>query len=86
MLLVIVADFNALCRTQHRPADLFLSAVLAVLTFGIAYPAALALSKVLLQTAPERGVAGGRMEAFLRTMRDVSISASRQPARLTFSL
>jgi len=57
--------------SQQRPADLFLAAVLAVVTFSIAYPAALALGKVLLQTAPERGTADGRMEAFLRTMRDL---------------
>ena len=75
-MLLVTTDFffqtNSLFSSQHRLADLFLAAVLAVLTFGIAYPAALALAKVLLQTAPERGIAGGRMEAFLRTMRDVS--------------
>lgn len=59
--------------SQHRSADLFLAALLACITFSVAYPAAMALGKVLLQTAPERGVVGGRMEAFLRVMRDVCL-------------
>lgn len=42
------------------------------MTFTIAYPAAVALGKVLLQTAPERGFPVGQTEAFLKVMRDVS--------------
>ena len=43
-------------------------------TFWVAYPAAIALSKVLLQTAPDRGMPGGQMEAVLRVMREVCIT------------
>ncbi|KAG8892655.1 hypothetical protein FRB99_002554, partial [Tulasnella sp. 403] len=37
----------------------------------VAYPTAVALAKVLLQTAPERGLPGGQMESFLRVMREL---------------
>ncbi|KAG8971235.1 hypothetical protein FRB90_010558, partial [Tulasnella sp. 427] len=37
----------------------------------VAYPAAVALGKVLLQTSPSRGLPGGQMEAFLRVMREL---------------
>ncbi|TDL27938.1 hypothetical protein BD410DRAFT_336962 [Rickenella mellea] len=57
--------------SQHRPFDLLLAAVETVLTFSIAYPASVVLGTVLLQTSPERGLPGGRMEAFLRTMREI---------------
>lgn len=40
----------------------------------VAYPAAVALGKVLLQTAPARGLPGAQMEAFLRVMREVCTS------------
>ncbi|OBZ76702.1 Zinc transporter 6 [Grifola frondosa] len=56
---------------QHRPIDLILAAVETVITFSLAYPAAVALGAVLLQTSPARGLAGGRMEAFLRAMREI---------------
>ncbi|TDL27884.1 hypothetical protein BD410DRAFT_781799, partial [Rickenella mellea] len=56
--------------SQHRLFDLLLAAVETVLTFSIAYPASVVLGTVLLQTSPERGLPGGRMEAFLRTMRE----------------
>ena len=49
-----------------------LAAVETVLTFRLAYPASLVLGAVLLQTSPERGLPGGRMEAFLRAMREVT--------------
>jgi hypothetical protein len=58
-------------RDQQRPADLFLAAVEVLFTFWVAYPAAVALAKVLLQTAPDRGMPGGQMEALLRAMREV---------------
>lgn len=48
-------------------------------TFSIAYPTAVSLGKILLQTAPERAPSGqtGPMEAFLRAMREVSLRANR---------
>ncbi|KAI0672289.1 hypothetical protein C8Q78DRAFT_1026273 [Trametes maxima] len=56
---------------QHRPLDLILAAVETTVTFKLAYRAAVALGAVLLQTSPARGLAGGRMEAFLRAMREI---------------
>ena len=63
-------------RYQHRAFDLLLAGVETVVTFSLAYPAAVALGAVLLQTAPRRGLPGGRMEAFLRAMREVRLSSS----------
>ncbi|KAI8989107.1 hypothetical protein BD414DRAFT_577814 [Trametes punicea] len=56
---------------QHRPVDLIVAAVETTVTFKLAYRAAVALGAVLLQTSPARGLAGGRMEAFLRAMREI---------------
>ncbi|KAH9854564.1 hypothetical protein C2E23DRAFT_726136 [Lenzites betulinus] len=56
---------------QHRPIDLILAAIETIVTFKLAYRAASALGVVLLQTSPARGLAGGRMEAFLRAMREI---------------
>ncbi|OCH90501.1 hypothetical protein OBBRIDRAFT_877280 [Obba rivulosa] len=56
---------------QHRPFDLVLAGVETIVTFSLAYSAAVALGAVLLQTSPARGLAGGRMEAFLRVMREI---------------
>ncbi|KAJ7723978.1 hypothetical protein DFH07DRAFT_1004973 [Mycena maculata] len=56
---------------QHRVLDLGMAGVASVATFSAAYRACAVLGAVLLQTAPRRGVPGGRMEAFLRAMRDV---------------
>jgi len=39
--------------------------------FQLAYPSCKAIGSVLLQTAPVRGLSGGRMESFLRAMREV---------------
>lgn len=69
-------------------ADLVLAMAIAVLTFNVAYRACVVLGAVLLQTSPPRGLANGKMEAFLRAMREVSsalprythISADRAPA------
>ncbi|KAI0791460.1 hypothetical protein BC629DRAFT_1593070 [Irpex lacteus] len=58
-------------RYQHRSFDLLLAGIETVVTFYLAYPAAVALGAVLLQTAPARGLPGGRMEAFLRAMREI---------------
>lgn len=59
-------------RAQHRAADLVLAGIIALVTFQVAYRACVVLGAVLLQTSPRRGLAGGRMEAFLRAMREVS--------------
>ncbi|GLB39521.1 hypothetical protein LshimejAT787_0700310 [Lyophyllum shimeji] len=56
---------------HQRTADLLLAALITVATFSLAYGACKVLGTVLLQTAPPRGAAGGRMEAFLRAMREV---------------
>ncbi|KAG8875572.1 hypothetical protein FRB98_007733 [Tulasnella sp. 332] len=57
--------------SQHNMADIAVACAETILTFMIGYPAAVALGKVLLQTAPERGLPGGQMEAFLRVMREL---------------
>lgn len=57
--------------TQHRIADLVLALIIAMLTFKVAYRASVVLGTVLLQTSPPRGMASGKMEAFLRAMREV---------------
>ena len=56
---------------QHRVADLMLASLIAALTFKVAYRASLVLGTVLLQTSPPRGLSNGKMEAFLRAMREV---------------
>ena len=39
--------------------------------FQLAYPSCKAIGSVLLQTAPARGLSAGRIESFLRAMREV---------------
>lgn len=56
---------------QIQSFDLFLSAIQALVTFSVAYPASVALGSVLLQTSPARGLVSGRMEAFLRVMKEI---------------
>ncbi|KAK7038034.1 hypothetical protein R3P38DRAFT_3262516 [Favolaschia claudopus] len=56
---------------QHRALDLAAASASSVATFVVAYRACTVLGAILLQTAPQRGARGGRMEAFLRAMRDV---------------
>lgn len=58
-------------RAHYRTFDLVLAAVETVATFNVAYRASVVLGTVLLQTSPERGLSGGRMEAFLRAMKEV---------------
>lgn len=60
-------------REHYRTFDLALAGVQTVVTFNVAYHACYVLGTVLLQTAPERGHAGGKMEAFLRAMKEVSV-------------
>ncbi|KAI0342345.1 hypothetical protein BDW22DRAFT_1413597 [Trametopsis cervina] len=67
----ILSALYLLSRHQHRSFDLLLAGFETVITFYLAYPAAVALGAVLLQTAPPRGLPGGRMEAFLRAMREI---------------
>ncbi|KDQ56617.1 hypothetical protein JAAARDRAFT_36096 [Jaapia argillacea MUCL 33604] len=67
----LLAIVGLLPPSQHQGFDLFLAFAETVITFRFAYKACVALGSVLLQTAPERGLPGGRMEAFLRTMRDI---------------
>ncbi|KIO30162.1 hypothetical protein M407DRAFT_69671 [Tulasnella calospora MUT 4182] len=55
----------------HHSADVILACAITVFTFMVAYPAAVALGKVLLQTAPSRGLPGGQMESFLKVMREL---------------
>ncbi|KAF7297091.1 hypothetical protein MIND_00942000 [Mycena indigotica] len=57
--------------TQHRPFDLGLAGATSAATFNAAYHACTVLGTILLQTAPRRGLPGGKMETFLRTMRDI---------------
>jgi hypothetical protein len=56
---------------QQRKFDLVLAGVEAAVTLSVAYPAAVSLGSVLLQTSPARGLTSGRMESFLRAMKDV---------------
>lgn len=62
-------------------ADLVLAMAIAVLTFNVAYRACVVLGAVLLQTSPPRGLASGKMEAFLRAMREVSNPPPNLPHR-----
>ncbi|KAF7964534.1 hypothetical protein HWV62_6041, partial [Athelia sp. TMB] len=56
---------------HYRTFDLALAGVQTVVTFNVAYQACSVLGTVLLQTAPERGLVGGKTEAFLRAMKEV---------------
>ncbi|KAK0205327.1 hypothetical protein DFS33DRAFT_758617 [Desarmillaria ectypa] len=57
--------------SQHQACDLVIATLISVVTFNVSYSASVILGAVLLQTSPPRGSAGGRMEAFLRAMREV---------------
>ncbi|KAJ3860829.1 hypothetical protein EV359DRAFT_74998 [Lentinula novae-zelandiae] len=59
--------------SHHRTFDLFLAGIITFVTFRVSYSASVVLGTVLLQTAPRRITEGrvGRMEAFLRAMKDV---------------
>lgn len=71
-------EADSLIRShQIRSFDLFLAAIQALVTFSVAYPASVALGSVLLQTSPPRGLASGVMEDFLRVMREVRFSLSK---------
>jgi hypothetical protein len=53
--------------------------------FHLAYPSCKNIGAVLLQTAPARGLSAGRMETFLRAMREVYSTAFVIPTLLTVS-
>ncbi|KAJ4490062.1 hypothetical protein J3R30DRAFT_3278925, partial [Lentinula aciculospora] len=62
--------------SHHRTFDLSLAGIITFVTFRVSYSASVVLGTVLLQTAPRsiRGIAknsDGKMEAFLRVMKDV---------------
>ncbi|KAI0062539.1 hypothetical protein BV25DRAFT_1803814 [Artomyces pyxidatus] len=57
--------------SAHRSFDLLLAAAEATAMFNLAYPSCTTIGTVLLQTSPQRGLASGRMEAFLRAMREI---------------
>ncbi|KAJ3891398.1 hypothetical protein GG344DRAFT_47424 [Lentinula edodes] len=57
--------------SHHRTYDLFLAGIITFVTFRVSYSASVVLGTVLLQTAPRRITEVGRMEAFLRAMKDV---------------
>ena len=67
----ILPSSLGLVSGQHRVADLILASLIAALTFKVAYRSSLVLGTVLLQTSPRRGLSNGKMEAFLRAMREV---------------
>ena len=69
-LAIIATSMGSL--EHHRITDLALAALLAVVTFKVAYQACVVLGEVLLQTSPQRGAAGGRIENFQRVTREVS--------------
>jgi len=57
--------------SSHRTFDLLLAAAEATAMFHLAYPSCKSIGAVLLQTAPARGLFAGRMESFLRAMREI---------------
>ncbi|KAJ3919513.1 hypothetical protein F5877DRAFT_40091 [Lentinula edodes] len=57
--------------SHHRTFDLFLAGIITFVTFRVSYSSSVVLGTVLLQTAPRRITEVGRMEAFLRAMKDV---------------
>ena len=68
-----VLTMNNPSRSQHRTCDLVLASLVTLVTGKVAYRASVVLGTVLLQTAPPRGLPAGRMEAFLRAMREVRL-------------
>ena len=72
-----------LCTLHYRKFDLVLVAVETVVRFSVVYRASVGLGTVLLQTSPEKGLARGRMEAFLRAMNVVGLYFSCHSSGLT---
>ncbi|KAG7096003.1 hypothetical protein E1B28_006685 [Marasmius oreades] len=68
--LAVMGTSVLVSSSNHIACDLTLAGLMTVVTFNLAYRASVVLGTVLLQTAPVRGQ-GGRMEAFLRVMREI---------------
>ncbi|KAJ3755267.1 hypothetical protein EV360DRAFT_96215 [Lentinula raphanica] len=85
-LMICVAIWCGGLESHHRTFDLLLAGLITVITFRVSYDASVVLGTVLLQTTPKRigrgspvlggGLVGGggegRMEKFLRAMKDIS--------------
>lgn len=69
--LAILAVPTFASPARHQSLDMLLAALIATITFKVAYQAAVVIGAVLLQTSPQRNLSGGRMESFLRAMREV---------------
>jgi len=68
---LILLSSAIISSSSHRTFDLLIAAVEATAMFHLAYPSCKSIGSVLLQTAPARGLSAGRMEAFLRAMREI---------------
>ncbi|KAJ7594231.1 hypothetical protein C8J56DRAFT_777486 [Mycena floridula] len=69
--LSVIFVVSSVPTSQHRTCDLVLACLITVVTFNVAYKASSVLGTVLLQTSPRRGLSGGKMESFLRVMREL---------------
>ncbi|KAI0265440.1 hypothetical protein BC834DRAFT_970209 [Gloeopeniophorella convolvens] len=67
----IIITSTIIPTSSHRTFDLLLAAAEATAMFNLAYPSCKIIGAVLLQTAPPRGLSAGRMESFLRAMREI---------------
>ncbi|KAF8333201.1 uncharacterized protein EI90DRAFT_3053339 [Cantharellus anzutake] len=70
VLLLLYASYFA-DKSQQMTIDMLVSSIETVWTFSIAYPSAVSLGKILLQTAPERTLSGGSLESFQRAIREI---------------
>lgn len=68
---LILLTSAIISSSSHRTFDLLLAAAEATAMFHLAYPSCKSIGAVLLQTAPARGLSAGRMESFLRAMREI---------------
>lgn len=68
---LILFSSAIISSSSHRTFDLLIAAAEATAMFHLAYPSCKSIGAVLLQTAPARGQSAGRMEAFLRAMREI---------------
>ncbi|KAI0298343.1 hypothetical protein B0F90DRAFT_1632750 [Multifurca ochricompacta] len=68
---LILVISSIIPSSSHRTFDLLLAAAEAMAMFHLAYPSCKTIGAILLQTAPARGVSAGRMESFLRAMREI---------------
>ncbi|KAH9045959.1 hypothetical protein EDB84DRAFT_1468711 [Lactarius hengduanensis] len=68
---LILLTSAIISSSSHRTFDLLLAAAEAIAMFHLAYPSCKSIGAVLLQTAPARGLSAGRMESFLRAMREI---------------